>query len=589
MSAPVQMGSAVFPEAQATRRVGFQASPTTILAACAVAGVVYFCIAFLVVPNVAVLGEIINPDKGTFAETVSDLWQSERVRRGVVNSFIVAVLSVITVNVVGCAQAFLLDGLAIKGRNLLIACYALPLVFGGVSAVTGYSMVYGREGILTSFLQSIFPALPDNWFTGMWAVLFVHTFTMTGYHFLFLRPALRRVDFSVVEAAQSLGVSPLVAFVKVVIPALRPTIIAATLLVFIGGASSMAAPMILGGSDFTMLTPIVQALSGAGRYDMAAVLGLSLAVITGGILVWAVRSEMKHQAHSGSKYSKPFQRLQLKNGPLNVGAHVVAYFLALMNLLPLLMTIVMSFTPNVQIRRGEVGTAFTFEHFQSVFTDSSVGQPLINSLIMCAIAVPAAIVIGTFVVILSHRYPGAFTGTLQGFLYMPYFLPGILIALGLLIAYGEPHVLIGFNVLVGSYWILPIAYVITQLPTILRFVGASLAGVDPSYDEAGRSLGAGPLYRLARITLPMLLPVIFQVAAIGFNGVFDDYVLAVMLYNLNNRPLGVTLATMAMTLDPEIIGVATAFVVINTVLTLMVILLADRMAERASRFQSKEG
>lgn len=588
MSAPGLMGRFTIPASKRPRRSVSKMSVSKVLGIIGVLALVYFCVTFLAVPNLAVIWEVLNPDVGTVGKTIGDLWASDRVRRAVLNSFVVALLSVVTVTIVGCAQAFLLDGLAIRGRNFLVAAYALPLVFGGVSAVTGYSMVYGRQGVLTDFLQVFFPTLPDNWFSGMGAVLFVHTFTMTGYHFLFLRPALRRVDYSMVEAAQSLGISPVVAFAKVVIPALRPTLTAATLLVFIGAASSMAAPMILGGSDFTMLTPIVQALSGAGRYDMAAVLGLSLAGVTGGLLFWAVRMEMRHNARSGSKYSKPFQRTRLHNPVWNVGAHVVAYFLALMNILPLLMTVIISFTPNESIRRGVIGAEFTLGHYFEVFTDSSVGEPLINSLAMCVISIPVAIAIGTFVVLLSRQYPGLPTGVLQGLLYMPYFLPGILIALGLLIAFGEPSALLGFNVLVGSYWILPIAYVIIQLPTVLRFVGASMAGVDPSYDEAGRSLGAGPLNRLGRITLPMLLPVIFQVAAIGFNAVFDEYVLAVMLYNINNQPLGVTLAAMAKTLDPDIVGIATAFVVINTLLTLIVILLADRASERASRFQSKE-
>lgn len=83
--------------------------------------------------------------------------------------------------------------------------------------------------------------------------------------------------------------------------------------------------------------------------------------------------------------------------------------------------------------------------------------------------------------------------------------------------------------------------------------------------------------------LPALTPVLLQVAALGFNDTLSEYTVSVMLYNINNKPLGVTLGTLAAEQDPNLVGLTTAYVVTITALSIVVVLFADRMALRASR------
>lgn len=552
------------------------------VAGSALAVVGWFVIAFLYYPNLTILGSVLSPADGTIADTLTTVFTSPRVLAAIRDTLIVAAVSIVTVNVVGIAQTFLLDGVRLRGRRFLTVAFAVPLVFGSVSAVTGYEAVYGSGGVLTRLLQIVIPDLPSTWFSGMAAVLFVHTFTMTGYHFLFLRPALRRIDFSMVEAARSLGKGPAYAMFRIVLPLLRPMLLATTLMVFIGAIGSFAAPNILGGGSFQMVGPLILALTKLGRPDMAAVLGLALSAVTVGALVWALRAE-RRSAGSGSKFARPFEPIALQNRPLRTGAHIAAYLLAAINLVPLVVTAYLSFMPPSALRTLDFGAGLTLMNYIQVFSDPNVSRPLVNSLILCAIAIPAAIVIGTFLAHLFQRRPGPVTDAVQVSLFLPYFLPAVLLALGFTIAFGSANLLVGGEVLIGGYWILPIAYTVLLLPTVLRFVRAGYAGLDPALEEAGRSLGAGTLRRFLRITLPLLLPVILQVGALGFNQTFDEYTVSVMLYNVNNQPLGVTLGSLAASDDPGLAGVATSYVIINTLLAIVVILFADRMAARSSR------
>ncbi|WP_423494635.1 ABC transporter permease [Microbacterium esteraromaticum] len=543
----------------------------------------WFVVTFLYVPNIGVLREVIFPSSGDPLATAVELFSSARVLAAIRDTLIVTAVSLVTVSAVGITQAFILEAFCIRGKGFLTVAYAIPLVFGSVAAVTGYVMVYGAGGPITIGLQRLLPGLPDDWFSGIPAVILVHTFTMTGYHFLFLRPAIRRIDFSMVEAARSLGMSPVPAFVRVVLPVLRPMIVASLLMVLIGSLGSFAAPNILGGGSFTMVGPLIRTLTSLGRPDMAALLGVLLALATVGLLAWALRAERRASLFSAAKSTRPFQPIRVGNPIGRATLYAVAYALALVNMLPVLVTVLMAFSPVEAIRNGQLWGGLTLDNFATVFGDSGAVAPLVNSLLLCVIAIPLALTIGTALSHFVDRHRGAATDALQMTFFLPYFLPGVLIALGFLIVFGAPHVLTGGHVLVGSFWILLLAYVVILLPTVVRFVRAALAGVDPALDEAARALGARSPRRFALITLPMLVPVLVQVAALSFNATFDEYTVSVMLYNVNNRPLGVAMGALAATPDPELVGVATAYVVLNTVIALGVVLFADRMAAWQSR------
>ncbi|MEA9987052.1 ABC transporter permease [Subtercola sp. RTI3] len=542
----------------------------------------WFLVTFLYWPNLSIVKAALFPPAGSSADSIQQLVSSARVRTAVLNTVVVAIISVVTVTIVGVTQAFLLDAFELRGRTFFTAAFAVPLVFGSVAAVSGYATVYGQNGILTQFLVSVVPEIPENWFTGLPAILVIHTFTMTGYHFLFLRPAIRRIDFSLVEAARSLGLGPIRALVSVVLPVLRPTLLAAMLMVFIASLGSFAAPNILGGGRFEMVGPLIQALTGLGRPDLSALLGLGLGLLTAALLVVVLRAEKKANLFAASKSSRPFERIRITHRSARFMLYLVAIVLAAINLAPLVVTLLLSFSETSAIRQGRISLPPTFSNYVSVFTSSAQLQPLLNSLLLCAIAIPLALVLGISFVHLTVRRRNPVSTVVQTSLLLPYFLPGVLLALGFLTAFGSATFLLGGTVLVGTFWILPLAYTVVLLPTVVRFIRADYLSMDPSLDEAARSLGAGAGRRFMTITLPLLAPVILQVAALSFNQTFDDYTVSVLLFNINATPFGVALGTLAATQDPELVGITTAYVIISTSIALVMVLTADRMARRAS-------
>ncbi|NCB35364.1 MAG: ABC transporter permease subunit, partial [Clostridia bacterium] len=176
------------------------------------------------------------------------------------NSVKLAVLLVITVNVIGISVVLLTEYFDIKGARILRMGYMTTLIYGGIALGTGYLFLYDNNGIITALLQNAFPGLNPNWFSGFGAVMFTMTFACTSNHMLFLRNAIRGLDYNTVEAARNLGARPFKVLLKVVLPTLLPTLFSLTVMTFITGLCAMSAPVLLG---YDSINPEIVRLAGS--------------------------------------------------------------------------------------------------------------------------------------------------------------------------------------------------------------------------------------------------------------------------------------------------------------------------------------
>jgi putative spermidine/putrescine transport system permease protein len=89
------------------------------------------------------------------------------------------------------------------------------------------------------------------------AVLTAMVYQALPYTVLVLYPALVRLDPTLLEAARTLGASPLRAFFNVVVPALRNTIVATLIMVFVFALGSYLLPQILGRPQHWTLSVLI--------------------------------------------------------------------------------------------------------------------------------------------------------------------------------------------------------------------------------------------------------------------------------------------------------------------------------------------
>ena len=156
---------------------------------------------------------------------------------------------------IGVPLAFLLTRSEFRGRRLLSAVATLPAALPPLVGVIAFLFLYGESGVITRSVQHLLGLDHAPWrLTGLWAIIFVHAYTMYVYVFLFVAAGLERYDATLDEAAAGLGATRSLTLRRVTLPLLTPAIAGAMLLVFMSSLGSFSAPYIFGGGIRVLAT-----------------------------------------------------------------------------------------------------------------------------------------------------------------------------------------------------------------------------------------------------------------------------------------------------------------------------------------------
>jgi len=366
---------------------------------------------------------------------VSELAASRRVRMATWNTLWMTGATTVTVAVLGLFQVLVLEYVHVRGRALLKVAFAIPLVFGSVVAASGYAFTYGPGGVVTIGLRQVFPGLPTDWFIGWFGVLFIHTFLMTSFYFLFLRAAIRRVDYSTVEAARSLGASEWTILRRVVLPVIAPTFFAVLILTVFVAISYFAAPRILGGRDFFMLTEVILTLNSLRRSDMAALLAILMGVVLMGLILLFQSIEARGSYVGGAKTPVPIQLRRVTSRGWNIVLHGACYLLAFLYLLPVALVVLFSFAPAASIGVEPLPSSLTLRNYILVFTEATAFAPFWTSTKLALIAVAVGLAATLFAVPIMLAARTVWTRALDLVFFLPWVLPNVLLAVGLIVAF----------------------------------------------------------------------------------------------------------------------------------------------------------
>lgn len=504
---------------------------------------IWFIFSFLVFPNVNLLLKVFIKDEHFSLDAIHKIMKSTRAINSLKNSFLLAVASVVTVNVSGILIVLFTEYFDIKGSKILSLGFMTTLIYGGVVLVTGYKFVYGETGIVTKVLMQFFPNMDPQWFVGVGAVLFIITFSGTSNHMMFLTNAVRNLDYHTIEAAKNMGASQGTILFKIVLPTMKPTIFAITILTFIAALSTMSGPLIVGGPDFQTINPMIKTFANmTGSRDIAALLAIILGIATSILLFIMQKIEKKGNYISISKTKAKMTKQKIENPVLNVIAHIVAYVMFVIYMLPIINVLVFSFTDGMTIKTGQIrNDSFTLENYAKLFRSSTAYKPYLVSILYSFVAALTVAVIciavARIVTKLKHKWDKLY----EPLILIPWLLPSTMIALGLMMTYDEARWNLANKVLVATPVIMLIAYMIIKLPFSYRMIRAAFIGLDGNMEEAAQVMGAKPFYTMRKVILPIIMPVVLSVVVLNFNGLLSEYDLSVFLYHPLFQPLGIVI------------------------------------------------
>ena len=517
----------------------------------------YLFVGFMLVPCFNTLASVfttVNPDGSRDPFAVIRFFFAGSMGRYVWNSLKLAVCLVVTVNIVGVSIVLLTEYFDIKGARVLRLGYMTTMIYSGVALVTGYLFLYDRDGIITTQLVKVFPNMNKNWFSGFRAVLFTMTFACTSNHALFLRNAIRGIDYNTVEAARNMGAKPFKVLLKVVFPTLVPTMFSLTVMTFITGLCAMSAPTLLG---YDSINPEIVRLAGSSTADeafpqaRAALLSVILAIFTIVLLTVLTAYESRGHYLSVSKTKAKLQKQKITGKVGNILAHIYAYVLFIIYMTPVVMIVLFSFQTYKAIRMKTLDlTSWTMLNFfgardyeyltnrgtyklrkgaiSGLFSNEATLGGIKLSFVMSAIAAALACIIVVIACNFIFKNRKKLSGkVLEYSLLFPWLLPTILICYSYRTFFNSESVFyVGCKNLYYAQnvrLLIIMAYTVTKLPFSLRMIKASFYAIDEELEDAARNLGSSQILTFLKVKLPIILPSVMAVFALNFNALFTEY------------------------------------------------------------------
>jgi putative spermidine/putrescine transport system permease protein len=247
-------------------------------------------------------------------------------------------------------------------------------------------------------------------------------------------------------------------------------------------------------------------------------------------------------------------------GVLVVG-NVLVYAILLF---PLLVVVTISFTSGAGVDFPPPG--WSLRWFEYIAHRPEFVSGAINSLILAVVATILALILGIVASLAMVRYQFRFKPAFEALFLAPLVVPSLIIGVALLYFFS----LIGF---VDSFQRLVLAHLILVVPYTIRSISASLYGLDSSYEEASRVMGAGEWRTFQKVLLPMMRPGLVVAALFAFIVSFDNFNLSIFLINGNTVTLPVRIFTyLGFQFDPSIAAISTVLLIA----TVAVLVVAER-------------
>ena len=211
------------------------------------------------------------------------------------------------------------------------------------------------------------------------------------------------------------------------------------------------------------------------------------------------------------------------------------YLVAITVLMYLPILFVMLYSVN-ESKISSVWTGFSLKWYRELFRDRNVGAALLNSLFLGGVSSLAAAVIGTLGAIGTVRTSFKGKGFMEYVATLPMMTPEIILGMIFLAFFSLLGLPFGMTTLILSHTAFCIPYIFMQ-------VKARLAGMDKSYEEAARDLGAGKARVFFDITLPMIMPGIVSGMLLSFAMSFDDVVISIFVTGVSVNTLPILIYT----------------------------------------------
>lgn len=485
---------------------------------------------FLVYPiGLTVSGAFVETrDDGSKGFTLIHIWlifQDPTLLRGLFNSFRMAATTTSVCILVALPLAVLTAKYRYPGKSIFNALILVPLILPPFVGAIGMQALLGKHGSLNTLLGTSADFLGNAKF---WGCVIVDSLHLYPIIYLNATAALANLDPALEEAADNLGSGPVRRFFRVTLPLIRPGLFAGATIVFIWSFTELGTPLVF---DYTQVTPVQIFLGLKEIESSSAPYALVVVMLFAAILVYAL-GKLVFGSRGYAMYSKASRAggETTLTGPgawLASGAFVLVTAAALTPHLGVILTAV---TAPGGWYKSVLPTSFTGHNFTQALSHPDAFNSIVNSLKLSSLAVVLATFFGLLVayVIVRTRVRGRHV--LDALCMLPLAVPGLVIAFGYVAmtlrwpfgtaSDGSLNPLHFISVLGATpepMLLIVAAYAVRRMPYIVRSTVAGLEQTSGELEEAAMNLGAGRVYAVRRVILPLIVANLVAGALLAFS------------------------------------------------------------------------
>lgn len=451
-------------------------------------------------------------------------------RNALVNTIELCLWTTALATVLGVTYAWFVARVKLPiNRVVLVTLGIIPLVTPPFVGSYSWVLLLGRNGSLTQLIEAV-TGLTMPSIYGMHGMVLSLTLSNWPYVFLVTYGALSLTDRALEESAEVMGATAVRRLRTLTLPLVTPAILTGAIIVFMDTIGSFGTPAILGGNQYVLPTLIYFQLVGYYNFNTATAIALVSVVIC--IACLALMRLYLQKRNFTTLTSKVQEAPQSDHPALRWAGIVICLAIVVASLLPYLIVVLGAFS--TRWAGTPWPTAWGLDNFQTVFRRDWV--PIRNSLMLTCVATVIATLFGALLAQISVR--GRFRGRwiIDFAVMLPFILPGIVIGVAILVAFAQPPI-----VLVGTWTILIVAYVVRRMPYTFRTASASFQQMDTSMEEASATCGAAWTYTTRRVTMPMVAPGIVAGAVFVFITLLAELSATIILYSGRSKTITVSI------------------------------------------------
>jgi iron(III) transport system permease protein len=461
---------------------------------------------------------------------------SDSMLKSILNTLVISTGGTLLATVVGVALAWINARTDTPGRHWLEPLNLVPFFLSPyVGAIAWTYLAAPRSGLLNNLLRQIGitndPLSPYS----LWGMVWVLALFFVPYIFLFTIAPLRRMDASLEEAARTAGCGVLATARRVTLPLILPGILSGMIIVFVSCAGEFGVPLALGhphgmGTLTTQIFVLTQDLP--AKYNRAAAAGAVLASIAL-VCVWVQRALIARRDFV-TVSGKAAQPRLVRLGRWKWAT--LAFNLVYLGCAVVLPLAALFFASTARSWTGEIRLeSMTLDHYAYALFGSPVSTVGIrNSLVLSAVGATLGVVIGLFLAYIIHRTKARGRGALDFISTVPIGVPGIVLAIGILMAYIRTP-------LYGTLAILLVGYISRYMPYGQRNVSSVLLALSPDLEQSARTAGASWFTTMRRIIVPLVWPGMLSAWVLLFVIFIRELPISILLYTAGQEVFSVAI------------------------------------------------